>query len=132
MALELPKFTPNEIVVSRADAARIYRFFWPWSKLGPGDMTDKDLAYTQGLLVEAIDASYKIGFVEILFRASARPAMTPDDVVRMIRTIVKRSARHWFRNRGDKSLDDARIYEMVRSFVAYRFKPEFALRCTEA
>jgi hypothetical protein len=61
MPAELRRFSADEIYISKHEAWSILKFFWPEKSLAESDLTDQDINFAQGLLLEAIDASYKMG-----------------------------------------------------------------------
>jgi len=64
--MSLRHFTPAEIVITRVEAGRILRFFFPAQSIPPA-LTDEDISYAQALLVEAVDVSAEMGYVQVLF-----------------------------------------------------------------
>src|SRR5690625_6875504 len=74
--------------------------------------------FAQGLLVEAIDASYKMGYVEAIARASANPMW---GATKTIKSFGKRAFQHWFKHATASSLQDIRIYETVRRTLSWHY-----------
>jgi len=79
---------------------------------------DRARAFAQGLLVEAIERSCQLGFVEALFRAGANPTKGATAV---LKSFGKRAAKHWFKHATAKDLSDIKIYDMVRDRLAVNF-----------
>jgi hypothetical protein len=46
----------------------------------------------------------------------------------MIKTFVKKAAKHWFKHLGKNSLDDAQIYSSIQFEIAGSFKSTIASR----
>jgi hypothetical protein len=63
----LRKFSPDEIRISKHEAWTILTYFWPWIRLKESDLTEADLEFSQGVFLEAIDASYAMGYTQIMF-----------------------------------------------------------------
>jgi hypothetical protein len=106
MPAELRRFSADEIYISKHEAWSILKFFWPEKSLAESDLTDQDINFAQGLLLEAIDASYKMGYVEIIYdKLFLKIPGSLTDVKKMVKAFVKKAARHWFKYLGGKSLD---------------------------
>lgn len=122
MATNLRNFSQDEILITKNEAWSILRFFWPNHRIEEKDITFRDMNFAQGLLVEAIDASYKLGFVEIVFNnAFLKVPGGFSDVKKMIKKIVKESTKHWYKHLGKNKFDDATIYIIVRDRLALNF-----------
>jgi hypothetical protein len=129
MATTLRNFSQDEILITKNEAWSILRFFWSNHRIQETEITYGDMNFAQGLLVEAIDASYKMGFVEIIFNnAFLKVPGSFSDVKKMIKKIVKESTKHWFKNIGKNKLDDATIYVAVRDRIALNFRSVMAIR----
>lgn len=74
--------------------------------------------FAQGLLVEAIDASYAMGFIEAL----GRSLMSPRPGVRsIIKKFGKKASRHWFKHATASDLRKIEIYQVIRRELARGF-----------
>src|SRR5579862_5963581 len=118
--MPLKRFTPSEIYLSRHEAWTILRFFFGVKlKLGEGDLTEEDVNFSQGLLVQAIDTSYAIGHAPNLLQAfygSVPGSFT--DMQAIIKSFIRNAAKEWFTHLGTKDLSQATIYEAVRNQTA--------------
>lgn len=74
--------------------------------------------FAQGLIIEAIECSYQMGFVESLWRATSNPA---NGATKIMKSFGKRAARHWFKHARAQDLADVKIYDSVRKMLAYNF-----------
>lgn len=129
MSMELRRFSEGEILLTQEQAFRILRFFWPEASIPPGSLTNIDRAFAQGLLVEAIDGSYKMGFVEHLFKAFYMKVPTSFGSVRgMVKEFAKAAVKQWFNHATGADLHDPRIYESVRLTLARNFKTAWNIR----
>ena len=125
----LRKFALHEIYINRFESEKILRFFFPTTKFTINQMTDEYRGFAQGLLVEALDASYKLGFVEIIMNTALYKVPTGfDQIASIIQSMAKKSVFQWFkyRKRSEK-LEDAKIYEMVRITVSRNFRSVFEI-----
>ena len=92
-------------------------------------MTDQDINFAQGLLVEAIDASYKMGYVHIIFDSFYGKIPGSFSSIRDIcKSFIKKAAKHWFKHLGRKKLEDAEIYVAVRNQLALNFRSVLDIR----
>lgn len=101
-----------------------YSFFWPDEMISSRIeeslvVDDRVRSFTQALLIEAIDASYSMGFVEGIFRASSNPT---NGALKIIKEFGKRATKHWFKSTRTSDLQNVRIYESVRVELARSFR----------
>jgi hypothetical protein len=68
----LRHFEKSEIRITVAQAGKILSFFFPSQAL-PESLTDGDVAFAQALLIEAVDASSEMSYVQILADKAFRP-----------------------------------------------------------
>jgi hypothetical protein len=127
---ELRKFSDSEVFLSSEDAKAVFVFFFPSSTPPTGELTMEQRKFAQGLLLEGIDASFKVGFVEALWSA-AYGSSRETEAAKAIRTLCKEFARkalkHWWQHSNGEKLEDVRIYESVRVAVARNFRTEYEM-----
>jgi len=92
-------------------------------------INDNARGFAQGLLVAAIDASYTMGYVQIIFDSFLR---SPFDAGKLIKSFGKKAAKHWFKNAKGVDLMDAKIYEVVRISISNSFRLEIDPMLTSA
>ncbi len=125
----LKHFNKTELKLTREQAWRVLRFFWPETSVNPGALTDEDCMFAQAVLVEAIDGSYQMGFVEILFRSSyMKVLVTFGDIKEMVKYFCKSAAKHWFKHATGRDLTNPQIYEAVRRQLSLNFRTVWILR----
>ena len=126
MGPHLRRFERDEVVLTQDQAFQVLRFFWPDVSVNPGALTVEDRGFAQALLIEAIDASYRMGFVEAWFRSLAKMG---SGLKAVIKAFGKAALEHWFKyaTRTD-IMDDPRIYEIVRLTVVRNFRTVWRLR----
>jgi hypothetical protein len=128
-SMGLRQFSPDEIYIDKHEAWTILKFFWPQISISEKDLTDQDVNFAQGLLVEAIDSSYRMGYVEILFKSFyGKVPGSFTDVQTIIKDFMKQAAKHWFKHLGKKKPSEATIYEMVRVDIARNFRSVIQIR----
>lgn len=127
--MALMRFSADQVKVSQHDAFRILRFFWLEPGVVPGQLTPDDRGFAQALLVEAIDMSYDMGFIEILFKNFYMKVPTDfKDIQEMVKSFCKEAVKHWFKHATGTDLENPRIYESVRSSVARNFRSAWLTR----
>lgn len=113
----LRQFQPNELLFNDQETIAILNFFF-LDSLVPPSVGDRDRAFAQALLVEAIDSSYYMSWIERIWRAGSKPTASLKGVSKMLRKLaqdeVRRRASRWFRHATEEDLLDAKIYETVR------------------
>lgn len=127
--MELKHFNESEVKLSQHDAFAVLRFFWLEPGVAPQQLTLQDRAFAQALLVEAIDRSYDMGYVEIIFRTFYGKIPTSFAAIRdLVKSFAKAAAKHWFEHATGKDLQDPKIYESVRRTLAANFRSVWQIR----
>ena len=80
--------------------------------------------FAQGLLVEAVDATYAMGWIELAFRWAANPGA---GMKKALQKLARSAARRWFKHLKNQSLLDVKIYESVRAQLARNFRSPFQI-----
>lgn len=73
---QLRKFKKDELILNEEETRIVLKFIFEPADHGIIEsltVNDTVREFTQGLLIEAIDASYVIGFVEAIFRSATNP-----------------------------------------------------------
>jgi hypothetical protein len=125
-ALDLKHFKGDEIKVSREDARKILVFFFGNNVPAAESLTDDDVSFAQALLLEAIDKSYAMGYVEAAFRSFYMKV--PTDIEEMIKDFVKQAAKNWFDHAAGKDLSNPKIYDSVRVMISNNFSTTWGIR----
>ena len=129
MEVELQRFSGSNLLLTQEQAWKVLRFFWPDMGTSPGTLTEYDRSFAQGLLVEAIDGSYNMGFVDHLFQAVfMKTPASFDDIKDIIKTFAKAALKHWFKHAMRSDLNDPEIYESVRESLARNFRSAWKIR----
>ena len=127
----LRSFSPSEIALTDDEVRGTLRFFWR-TKTPPDPITHEDRSFAQALLVEAIDRSVDLSFIERVFRKFYLkiPGSPRSTVLKVVRLAVEHA---WFRERTRRrgiDPDEVRIYESVRAALARNFRTEYEVRLT--
>jgi len=124
----LKQFDPSEIIFNDEELKKILLFFFPGyeSTLASFTMTHSMREFAQGLLIEAIDASYGIGFVQIIFDSIFyKPGKSATD---FLKTFAKKATKSWFKHLKGTEFGNIKIYEIVRSHISDSFTKPFIMR----
>ncbi len=120
---QLRKFTVNELKYTKDEAKQILTYFFGQFDLSSGSFTNEDIEFAQGLMVEAIDASNKMSYVEGIFRASAGPGSS---ITSLAAKLVRHSLASWWNNK--KREDKVEIYDIVKNQLKANFRTVWAYR----
>ncbi|MEH6533654.1 MAG: hypothetical protein V7735_20230 [Photobacterium frigidiphilum] len=119
--MQLKKFKPSELHFNETETRDILIFFFPSSQLTiketPIDNKLRELA--QGLLLEAIDASYKVGLIQGLWEATVNPR---EQLRKVILKLVRKTASHMFHHAKAKDLRKIKVYDFVVKALNLKFK----------
>jgi hypothetical protein len=123
----LKGFSDHELYIDRSQAFQILRFFFPVTVFRLDQITNEYRSFSQALLIEAIDASYKMGYVVIIANAVLYKSPTGfGQIAVIIKSIAKKSILHWFKHRKPKEkIENAKIYEIVRITITRNFRSVF-------
>jgi hypothetical protein len=124
--MPLRRFTASEVRLDNQQAFDVLRFFFQHNtSINISQITIEDRAFAQALLVEAVDASFQMGFVESIFRSAM--SLTPS-VKDIIKGLLKYAAKSWFRHATGRDMSDPKIYESVRVTLVRNFRSVWSLR----
>jgi hypothetical protein len=126
----LKHFAPDEIVVSSEDAQKILHFFFPNDPTPDvGELNDEDRAFAQALLLEAIDKSYAMSYVQDIYDVFYGKIPTGFDAIKdMLKDFAKKAAKTWFDHATGKDLADPKIYNAVKVTLTSHFRSVWSMR----
>lgn len=116
----LRKFQPNELIFDVNETKEILRFIFK-SKTHIVDkmiVDDRVKSFAQGLLLEAVDASYALGFIHALLGSVMNPGVNAKKV---ITKFGRKALKHWFKHAKADDLMNIKIYETVRRELDWAF-----------
>jgi hypothetical protein len=119
------RFAPAQIFLTQSDAWSVLHFIFGRVGLSHTQLTIADCAFAQGLLLEAIDASAKVGFAEAFFRSATNPSPTLKGV---IWKLAKYAFKSWWKHAKGDDLKNPKIYKMVRNELTVRYKSIWGIR----
>ncbi len=122
--VQLRSFSEGEILLDDRETRDALGFFFTTDRhlIEASHLSHEMQSLAQGLLVEAVDASLAMGWIEQAFRWSANPGLGAS---KALRKPAMRAARHWFKNLQGRSLHQVRVYERVREQLARNFRSSF-------
>lgn len=129
---QLRQFKQEELAFTEQESIIILKFIFnqvDHALINSLQMSDHLRSFAQGLLVEAIDASYKIGYLQSLFKSTANPTA---GAAQIIKRFAKNSAKHWFKHTNIHNLQNVEIYDFVRSRIAAAFRSELGIFLSSA
>jgi hypothetical protein len=119
----LLRFKESEIVITIDETRTVLSFFFSDVPKLPND---EDRGFAQALLVEALDATYKVGFLEDLVRSLLK---LPQGGVAVLKSFAKKAAVRWFKYASMKDImEDPKIYEFVKTNIVRNFRSVWAIR----
>jgi hypothetical protein len=126
MSAYLKNFQDSELIFDEQETRQILIFFFPDDKstIDNATINNNIRNFAQGLLVEAVDASYAMGYIEALFKSVCRFKGPAD----FTKTFAKKAMRHWFEHATQQDLMRVKIYESVRSPLTRNFRSEFLMK----
>lgn len=128
---ELRQFTTEELLFDEEETRIILKFIFDSTHhdfIDSLPMTDYLREFTQGLLVEAIDASYAVGYVKGLFESVTNPVK---GARKIIKTFGKKASQSWFKHASVYNKQNVKIYDFVKDAVAVKFSRELRLLVTK-
>jgi hypothetical protein len=121
--LFLTRFAPAEVILTQHQAWAIYQFFWPDCGVDEANITEDDRCFAQSLLVEAVDASYAMEYVHIIYDVFYwKIPGSFDDIQEMVKDFMKQAAKLWFKHLVGKDIEKPEIYKAVRDTIANNFR----------
>jgi len=120
--IRLRQFKPEELFLDEEETKIVLKFIFkptdhPFIESLP--MSDALRGFAQGLLVEIIDKSHTVGYIQSLFESTANPTR---NAMKIIKKFAKKAAKRLFKNASVHDLNNMKIYDFVRDQVARAFK----------
>ena len=126
---QLRHFEQDEIIVSADDANLILRYFFGEEVPPAGQLTNEDVGFAQALFLEAIDKSYAMGYVHIIFDCFyMKVAGSFDDVKDLAKDFTKKAGKRWFDHATGKDLGKPEIYNNVFAQMKASFRETWKMR----
>ncbi len=124
--MSLKKFAPSEIVLTPMEAWQVLVFFFGGNAGAlPGWLTDNDRSFAQALLIEAVDASHRMSWIQTLWSSTANPSASIQSV---LRKLAQKAVRDWLTNCKPTDLKNAKIYTMVKDQLTRNWRSAWQIR----
>lgn len=134
-SIHLPELDASQLLFDESETRAILRFFRPGliPKINTFTPVDDEVRkLSQALLMVAIESSYAMGYVDILFAVvggGGRPGFP--GLQAMGRKLAMRYAAHWWKHTRQKDLMNVRIYDTVRRTIERNFASVIELLVAE-
>jgi hypothetical protein len=126
--MALPSIGPGRLVISSTQAHSVLGLFFRVG-IAANELTDKDCCFAQALMMEAVDASFKMGFVEAILSGVTKVPSGPTAVIKAIlKSALKNTLKYADRDKIDKMLAKPVLYKSVVATLSRNFKTVWAIR----
>lgn len=127
MSAYLRDFPESELIFDEEETRAILKFIFPddGAAIDNATITNDLRNFAQGILVEAVDATYAMGYVDALFQTIVSFLMSrklSKGAVDFMKTFAKKAMKHWFKHATQTDLMHAKIYETVRLGLNRNFR----------
>ncbi len=119
---KLRQFSTEELLFDEEETRTVLKFIFKPTDHDLIDslpMTDYLRGFAQGLLVEAIDASYAVGYVRGLFISVTNPVKGG---LKILKSFGKKASQNWFKHASVHDLQNVKVYNFVLNFIAEKFR----------
>jgi hypothetical protein len=123
--VHLMKFEPEELIFDEDETKDVLKFFYPnqGAFIEHAIINNDVRSFAQALMVEAVDASYALGYVKIVYDVFyLKP---PIKFGKALTKFGRKAAPHWFKHATATELINAKIYDAVRVIIARNFRSAF-------
>jgi hypothetical protein len=123
--VNLMKFKPEELIFDEDETKDVLTFFYPnhGAFIVQAIINDDVRGFAQAIMVEAVDATYALGYVKIVFDVFYMKP--PTNFGKALTKFGKKAAPHWFKHATVMDLTNAKIYDSVRASIARNFRSVF-------
>lgn len=125
----LKSFSSDELLYNKEETIIILKFIFEPTHHAIIDklkITDHVRSFAQALLIEAVDGSFAMGFIEIVFNA-IRPTVRSTSITKILKKLGQKSAKHWFKNASSSDMRELKIYESIRYAIGLKNAPHLSI-----
>lgn len=118
----LQKFDVHELKFNEEETKEILLFIFSGTEKSLIDnivIDNRVRGFAQALLIEAVDASFKIGFIQSLWESTVNPTLP---IKKVIQKVAKGFATHYFKHATKSDLRQIKIYEFVINALRIKHK----------
>jgi hypothetical protein len=124
--MALRKFAPSELALSPMEAWQVLVFFFGGNAgTTPGWLTDNDRSFAQALLIEAVDASYRMSWIEKLWSSTVNPSASIESI---LGKLALKAMKDWLTSCQPTDLKKAKIYTMVKNQLTLNWRSAWQIR----
>jgi hypothetical protein len=119
--VHLMKFKPEELIFDEDETKDVLTFFYPnhGAFIGQAIINDDVRGFAQAIMVEAVDASYALGYVKTVFDVFYMKP--PTKFGNALTKFGKKAAPHWFKHATTTDLTNAKLYDSVTGQYCQKF-----------
>jgi hypothetical protein len=119
------KFKPEELIFNEDETKEVLKFFYPNQSvfIEQAIINDDVSGFAQALMVEAVDASYALGYIKVVYDVFYMKP--PTNFGKALTKFGRKAAPHWFKHATATELTNAKIYDAVRISIARNFRSAF-------
>lgn len=123
--VQLRKFKPEELIFNENETKEVLKFFYPNQSafIEQAVINDSVRGFSQALMVEAVDASYALGFIKIVYDVFYMKP--PTNFRKVLTKFGRKAAPHWFKHATATDMINAKIYDAVKNTIARNFRSSF-------
>ena len=126
MSASLQHFSGDTLLVDRQEAWKILVWFFGGnSGISPTTLTENDMSFAQALIVEAVDASENVGWIEAIWRSTATP---PKDLKSLFKKLARNLMKQWLKNSKPIDFENPKIYTMVKDALSRNWRSAWRIR----
>ena len=123
----LKKFKSDELIFTDQEYWQILLFFFGGnSGISVNSLTENDKSFAQALLIEAIDKSYAMSWIECLFSEAMK--LNPS-VKGIIKKLAKKAVRDWLNEVPIDKLEEQTIYSSIKNSLTRNWRSPWEIRC---
>jgi hypothetical protein len=124
--MALKKFEPSELVLTPMEAWQVLVFFFGGNAgTLPGWLTDNDRSFAQALIIEAVDASYRMSWIEKLWSSTVNPSAS---IKGILGKLAYKAMKDWLTSCEPTDLKKAKIYSMVKDQLTRNWRSAWRIR----
>ena len=122
----LSHFSENELYLDDMQASKVLDFF---GFTTTGIMiTLRDREFAQALLVEAIDTSRSMWYVQTLWNSASKPNSSVESI---IKSFAKKALTRWFKSKVSSKEAKVVIYDSVKNTIRWKANSTWRMRQVE-
>jgi len=124
--MALKKFADSELILNHQEAWQVLIWFFGGNAgTVPGWLTSNDRSFAQALLVEAVDASYTMSWIQTLMTSALKPNAS---ITGILAKLALKAAKEWIHSRKPSDFKDAKIYKMIKDQLTLNWRSAWQIR----